>query len=483
MKLAFYLVLLTLTTLGISYVALSQPSKNINERIYFEHNEISILKDTINNVINRNKTPILYFKADWCGPCKKIAKSIETGNIDKYDKITLIILDERVCNNIFMFFELRHVPYFVHVDTSMNIINNNILNKTVSNRWKNPNKYLDTFLSDLYPERSDEELKQEQNQRNKNSDMDMFHHKLSSDTTLSFYSRNYKGIDFDSHLYDSGLKFVEIQNILDTLELGNIEGKKAFSIRLYANLLAPQDLNKVMDLLLRIQNIHSIYLIFNGSIPNQIFGLSALKNLYLGEVSGDGKINNFSRITELRNLQSIHVYSSKPLVGIDKINGYLLNLKEIVLWGTDILPSWIFKYPNLRYLSFNSSSRKNLDKLTDLKNLEYLGTNQFHKNIQYLNTLKVLSISDKSKSFFEIDSKLNLEVLVINSNDSLTYLPDAHYLPNLRALIIHDSPNLGSIPVNYSSLTKLDYVYVWKNEKLANALKTNLFNVKNFISN
>lgn len=481
MKVHYYLSFLPLFLIGIIFLQQNKTNNKSIEIIYFKQNDVSALLDTINNVVEKNRVPILYFNADWCGPCKRITKSIQDGNVDKYNKITLIVIDERICSEIFIFFQIRHVPYIAQVDASFNIINNNILNISVSNKWKKPNKDLDSFLLDLYHERPAEELQKEIEEKNKVNKLNEFEGKIKSDTSLSIYSRNNNKLKFDKYLYNLDLKYVEIDNINDTMRLNSLGDKQAFSIKLYASILEPKDLIEVLNLFLKIKKIQTIDIVIKQSIPNQLFELSHLKHLSI-YCMGNNEIKNLNKIGQFKNLETLYFASTNDINHINNLDDNLLNLKELVFHGLNIVPHWILNSPNLAYLECYFLKSENLELIGKIKNLKYLKTNKFNKDFNELKHLNVLILSDESEEYSNLDALQELEVLIID-NKYLKELPDANNFKKLKVLKLSNNLNLTSIPESYSSLEKLDYLLISNNEKLVNSLHTNLSKVKYFIGN
>lgn len=75
-----------------------------------------LLKDNnsteLNDIINNNSSVILYFTANWCGPCKKISGSFEKySNIFNNIKFIKIDIDEN--SDIANLYKINSIPHFV----------------------------------------------------------------------------------------------------------------------------------------------------------------------------------------------------------------------------------------------------------------------------------------------------------------------------------------------------------------------------------
>lgn len=69
--------------------------------------------DEFQKLINSNKIVIVDFKADWCGPCKKLAPILEKVNADSKDKIKLQKVDVDLSQEVAQMMKIDGIPYVV----------------------------------------------------------------------------------------------------------------------------------------------------------------------------------------------------------------------------------------------------------------------------------------------------------------------------------------------------------------------------------
>ena len=119
--------------------------------------------DDLNKLIFKNKDKIilLYFGAEWCGPCKKLKENFKNDDLmNQYDKLCVIYLDVDLdtMNNMCEIYEVEALPtqwFLLFKDFSMER-----LHKIVGFNWEELNN---TYLQSL-------ELLNDLNQKTINSD-------------------------------------------------------------------------------------------------------------------------------------------------------------------------------------------------------------------------------------------------------------------------------------------------------------------------
>ena len=66
----------------------------------------------LNDHVKRHPVVIVKFKAEWCGPCKKIEPHVEN-LMQIYDKINYVVVDVDDGSNIASYLKIRSIPTIV----------------------------------------------------------------------------------------------------------------------------------------------------------------------------------------------------------------------------------------------------------------------------------------------------------------------------------------------------------------------------------
>lgn len=96
---------------------------------FYSENNTDSISTILNNTINKGKTPILFFTASWCKPCKEFKESTKYEMVANALKdATIIMIDvnkDQPKNGYALDYGARAIPTFIIVDkdgTAMNTI-------------------------------------------------------------------------------------------------------------------------------------------------------------------------------------------------------------------------------------------------------------------------------------------------------------------------------------------------------------------------
>jgi len=68
--------------------------------------------DEFQNAINSNKSVIVQFSADWCGPCKRLSPVLDEFAIQR-DDLSVFKVDVEQSQNLAELFEIKSIPKVV----------------------------------------------------------------------------------------------------------------------------------------------------------------------------------------------------------------------------------------------------------------------------------------------------------------------------------------------------------------------------------
>ena len=109
---------------GDSVSKADEPKEAIKKLDYYAQDKI--LKDVIAAEFAAGRTPIVYFWANWCGPCKQFKSSLSDPLMqDALNNVTLIMLDTDVDDQKEKHgedFGVSGIPAFVKVDKDGNFV-------------------------------------------------------------------------------------------------------------------------------------------------------------------------------------------------------------------------------------------------------------------------------------------------------------------------------------------------------------------------
>jgi thiol:disulfide interchange protein len=116
---------------------------------YSEDNTDSI-STILNNTINKGKTPILFFTASWCKPCREFKESTKYELVAQSLKdATIIMIDvnkDQPKNGYALDYGARAIPTFIIVDKDGNAMNTITGAAWVDNRPNNIAPAMEDFL-------------------------------------------------------------------------------------------------------------------------------------------------------------------------------------------------------------------------------------------------------------------------------------------------------------------------------------------------
>jgi thioredoxin 1 len=100
--------------------------------IEFDKVENSELVNLIKQQQENEKTPIVYFYANWCGPCKKFSKALKSKLLNETFK-NAVLIKVNVDNNseIAIKYSVRAIPTFIKMDE-----NGVVLARITSSEWE-----------------------------------------------------------------------------------------------------------------------------------------------------------------------------------------------------------------------------------------------------------------------------------------------------------------------------------------------------------
>jgi thioredoxin 1 len=114
---AFFVI--TILVLSSFYFS---PSKSDN--IIELHKQKDTVEHIISNAVKENKTPVLYFYADWCGSCKRFKKSLKSKLLKEALKNTILIKInvDKEGQGLQEKFGINAIPAFIKVNESGDLI-------------------------------------------------------------------------------------------------------------------------------------------------------------------------------------------------------------------------------------------------------------------------------------------------------------------------------------------------------------------------
>ncbi|QNH63766.1 thioredoxin family protein [Hymenobacter sediminicola] len=97
------------------------------------HTSEAGLRQLLQQKIAAHKTPVLYFYADWCGPCRRYRASLEEPELQAaLANATLIKINIDTDTLLAAKYEIQAVPTFIKVDSAANTIA-----QITSDEWDN----------------------------------------------------------------------------------------------------------------------------------------------------------------------------------------------------------------------------------------------------------------------------------------------------------------------------------------------------------
>lgn len=426
--------------------------------------DLAGLKKLVNDG-SKEKYTILYYSADYCPPCKKVKKVLDS-KVSKasFKNIRLIEMNENDFENgtahpVLAKYKIRVVPTFIHVDKDLNELGRNW-----GRAWKTKNSDLDKFIKDLWPDKTPEELKEEEDRKNQQRNSSRLYAALRQDTSLSPIARGFYQDEFFKEFegdYKSNTLRIEKFNTFQNLVDSDFTNTK--KLHLQFNRFSEEEQKQIVAAIPKFVNVE--YLYFGGEqfLPDEIFELKKIKILFLN--GGYDRITLSEKIVQLKELEHLKLgYSSIKLPGnIDQLK----NLTSIMMPGGGLdQPDALFRLKHLKLLALKFNSAEAMPDLKNLKNLEYLETNHFIPEIASLTNLRTLKLNGSTVG--DISNLKNLEVLSLYGSPAHEMNASVFSLPKLTALFIFTPYGYVTFPTEVSPSNSLKYVYISYNTEWPN---------------
>ncbi len=115
-------------------------SSNKNDYTFDFYSGTHNIKEVVSKEYEKGKTPILYFTANWCMPCREFKKTIKSKEMSEaFENATLIIIDadvDKTKDKLSYLYAVNAIPTFIKVDK-----NAEPLNTMIGGDWAEPTPY------------------------------------------------------------------------------------------------------------------------------------------------------------------------------------------------------------------------------------------------------------------------------------------------------------------------------------------------------
>ncbi len=132
MKINYYIILFILC--GITYSCKQQNNDETKVEVIelYDKNKSFELSELLNKIVAEEKTPILYFGASWCAPCKKYSRTLNDSKmIEALKDAVLIKIDvDQMDSEMQNLYQINAIPAFIKVTKD-----NEIVSKINSSEW------------------------------------------------------------------------------------------------------------------------------------------------------------------------------------------------------------------------------------------------------------------------------------------------------------------------------------------------------------
>ena len=99
-------------------------------------------RDELKNLVKKHNDVIIKFKAEWCGPCKRISPYVSE-LMDHYKKITYAEVDVDEGSNIASYLKIRSIPTMVsYIDGDIHEILSSSSAEDISKFFEKTNSYV-----------------------------------------------------------------------------------------------------------------------------------------------------------------------------------------------------------------------------------------------------------------------------------------------------------------------------------------------------
>ncbi|MEO0897972.1 MAG: thioredoxin family protein [Bacteroidota bacterium] len=131
MKTLMYPILGFVILLMTGFAPASSPVTSADFIDFYGKDQNESLDALIATVLENEKTPVLYFSATWCGPCKRFKKSlVDAKMIEALQEATLIMVDvdkamrdnNEVNSGLTKRFGITSIPTFIKIDQKLNML-------------------------------------------------------------------------------------------------------------------------------------------------------------------------------------------------------------------------------------------------------------------------------------------------------------------------------------------------------------------------
>jgi len=113
-----HLLLAGLLAVGLTSCGESgtHPAKTVVTE-YKQEDSPQALSQFVRSAVPAPRVPIVYFYADWCGPCRRFREALPSEQVDgALQRATLIKVNVDSCQELAAYYHVTAVPTFVKVD-------------------------------------------------------------------------------------------------------------------------------------------------------------------------------------------------------------------------------------------------------------------------------------------------------------------------------------------------------------------------------
>lgn len=151
MKKTLFLLAIILSTVTFFSFTTNSDTKAPKVAIINYYEQDLKLKELISNIESKDKVAIIYFYADWCGPCRSFKKSFKSDLVKKALENSVLIkinVDEDYeKQSVYANYGINVIPTFIKTNTNAEVIA-----QITSDEWnkdtpKNISKVMTSFIN------------------------------------------------------------------------------------------------------------------------------------------------------------------------------------------------------------------------------------------------------------------------------------------------------------------------------------------------